>query len=82
MVLMRIDPSPAPRFAVCVAQCGYYGHTWRPLIEVDPHGGFICSGLECPSFAGAMGQVKVCVGVEEGEEAARARAESLVEPEH
>lgn len=81
MVLMRLDPS-LQRYAVCVAQCGYCGHMWRPLIEVDQHGGFICAGLECPSCAGAMGQVTVCVGIEEGEEAARARAEALVECEH
>lgn len=75
---MRIDPA-TQRYAVCVATCGYCGHTWRPLIEVDQNGGFICTGLEFPSCAGAMGQVRVCVGVEQGEEAARARAEAIVE---
>ncbi len=76
-------PSLAPeRFAVCVAKCTYCATQWRPCIALDHLGGFACTGVECPRCWGQRGQVSLVVGIETGEEAAKARAESLTAQEH
>lgn len=69
-------------FAVCIGKCTYCGHTWRPLIELDAHGGFLCTGLECSRCQGPTGHVSIVVGTERDEASARARAEALVAEEH
>ena len=71
------------RYAVCVATCTYCGHTWRPCIAcADDSDAFAVEGIECPACEGTMGRVRVCVGIETGEDAARARAEAIVAEEY
>lgn len=68
-------------YAVCLATCTYCGVTWRPVIETDAHGGFMCE-IECAHCAGQKtGHVRIVAGFEPTEAQAVARAESWGEAE-